>query len=79
MAREYDNTNRGVLFREADKESEKHPDYTGKLNVGGKDFYIAGWVKESKKGTKFLSLQVKPAQQAARQESAAESDDDIPF
>jgi hypothetical protein len=59
---DFDDTNRGVLFRELNKESDKHPDYTGKLNVDGKDYYIAGWIRDSKKGTKFMSLSVKPAQ-----------------
>jgi uncharacterized protein (DUF736 family) len=58
---EYDNTNRGVLFAEAQKESDNHPDYTGKLNVGGKEFYLAGWKKKSKAGKPFLSLSIKPA------------------
>lgn len=54
---QYDNTNKGVLFRNTEKgEGDKKPDYTGKLNVAGKDFRLAGWLKESKTGTKFLSL-----------------------
>jgi len=38
---EYDNTNKGVLFRNNEKgEGDKKPDYTGKLNVNGKDFRL---------------------------------------
>jgi uncharacterized protein (DUF736 family) len=79
---EYDNTNRGVLFKEANKESDNHPDYTGKINAGGKDFYLAGWIKESKKGTKFLSLSVKPADQpqsGQRGSRPSRDDDQTPF
>jgi hypothetical protein len=47
---EYDNTNRGVLFRNENKKSEKHPDYAGSMDVGGVDHYISAWVKESKQG-----------------------------
>jgi uncharacterized protein (DUF736 family) len=71
---EYDNTNRGVLFRNDKKESEKHPDFTGSIDVGGVDHYLSGWIKESKQGKKFFSLSVKakdavakPAIQQARQ------------
>ncbi|NBS68302.1 hypothetical protein EBT31_05225 [bacterium] len=56
---QYDNTNKGVLFRNNEKgEGDKKPDYTGKLNVGGKDYRLAGWLRESKTGTKFLSVAV---------------------
>jgi len=56
---QYDNTNKGVLFRNQEKgEGDKKPDYTGKLNVAGKDFRLAGWLRESKTGTKFLSVSV---------------------
>lgn len=75
---EYDNTDRGVLFRENEKKSEKHPDYTGEINVGGHDFRLAGWIKESKAGNKFLSLAVSEKQEAAGV-GASSADEDIPF
>jgi uncharacterized protein (DUF736 family) len=56
----YDNTNKGVLFKNDKKGNEKAPDYTGKLNVEGKDWSLAAWVKESKTGTKFLSISLSP-------------------
>jgi uncharacterized protein (DUF736 family) len=56
---QYDNTNKGVLFRDTEKaEGTKKPDYTGKLNVNGKDYRLAGWLKEAKNGSKFLSLAI---------------------
>lgn len=55
---DYDNTNRGVLFHESAKESEKHPDYTGSINVDGKELRLAGWEKTGKSGVPFLSLSV---------------------
>lgn len=68
---DYDNTNKGVLFRDKDKpEGSKKPDYTGKLNVAGKDFRIAGWIKESKSGMKFLSISISEPKPAASTEDA---------
>ena len=32
---DYDDTNKGVLFRNERKENEKHPDYNGNINVNG--------------------------------------------
>ena len=83
---EYDNTNRGAIFRNDKKESEKHPDMTGALNVGGTEYYVSAWTKVSKKGSKFLSLSVKakdavaaPAIQKAKEIVEEDFEDDIPF
>lgn len=58
MTKTYDNTNRGVLFKNDKKGNEKAPDYTGTINFGGKEMSLAGWLKESKSGTKFISLSI---------------------
>lgn len=82
---EYDNTNRGTLYRNENKKEENHPDYSGSLNVSGKEFWLSGWVKESKKdGKKFFSLSIKQKAKenphAKKQESTEKfMDDDIPF
>src|SRR5262245_53413861 len=70
---EYDNTNRGALFRNEDKTEENHPDYRGSLNVDGTELWLSAWIKTSKKGTKYMSLSVKPKQAAVgRSKSRAE-------
>jgi hypothetical protein len=61
---QYDNTNRGVLFDNDRKESDNHPDYTGKINVEGKEYWLSAWVKEGSKG-EFFSLSVKPKEAQA--------------
>ena len=38
---EYDNTNRGVLFKNDRKESDSHPDYKGQINVDGTEFWLS--------------------------------------
>jgi uncharacterized protein (DUF736 family) len=58
--REYDNTNRGALFKNDKKESDRHPDYRGSINIDGKEFWLDAWLKTSKAGKKFMSLSVKP-------------------
>lgn len=83
---EYDNTNRGVLFRNDKKETEKHPDFTGSMDVGGVDHYLSAWVKESKQGKKFFSISIKPKNEVAapaikqaKQIVEDDFEDDIPF
>src|ERR1700745_2426745 len=60
---EYDNTTRGALFRNNKKQTDKQPDYTGSLNVGGVDYWLSGWVKVSQNGTKFFSVSVQPKEE----------------
>lgn len=88
---QYDNTNSGVLFKNNKKDSDKHPDYTGKIDVNGKELQIAAWIRDSKNGTKFMSLKVseprdfdqRPAnEQPAPQAPSGDAPinlDDIPF
>lgn len=54
---EYDNTNKGILFEVEDPKSNKHPTYRGTLNVGGEEYWISGWDKDTKKGP-ALSLAI---------------------
>lgn len=56
---QYDNTNRGVLFRNNRKEKDTHSDYNGSINVDGKEFWLNAWLNE-KDGKKYFSLSVKP-------------------
>ena len=62
---EYDNTNRGVLFKNDQNGNPKRPQYRGSLNVGGTDYNISAWIKESRKdGSKFMSLSVEPKKES---------------
>ena len=80
MAKEYDNTNRGVLFKNKEKEEENHPDYTGRLNVSSDEFWLSAWLKTSKAGQKYMSLSIKPAEQKTRRKPDPDDmDDGIPF
>jgi hypothetical protein len=79
---DYDNTNSGALFANADRKTDKHPNALGTLNVEGREYWISAWTKVSKKGEKYQSLSIQPKeeQQAAKpQTDAAPFNDDIPF
>lgn len=77
---EFDNKNRGVLFRDEKRTNEKAPEYTGTINVDGVEKRIAAWIKVSKTGKKFFSINVsdiKPKTQDAPPQQA--EDDSVPF
>ena len=80
---EYDNNNTGVLFRnETATPENKQPYMTGKCEVNGKDMQVAGWMKESKAGKKFLSLKFQEPQAkevVASNDSSTSTTDGVPF
>jgi uncharacterized protein (DUF736 family) len=83
----YDNNNRGVLFKNDKKDSESQPDYKGSINADGFDFWLSAWVKTDKTGKKYMSLSISPkeqpqkavAQNKQQQKTVQEMDSDIPF
>lgn len=84
----YDNTNSGILTKNDKGDNPKRPDYRGSINVDGKEYWISGWIKDGREGTKlagqkYMSLsfepkEVPPAQQQTRAPAPAD-DGDIPF
>jgi hypothetical protein len=55
----------GSLFRNDRKEKPGHPDYQGQLRINGTLYRVSGWIKESQKGTKWMSLALKPDEREA--------------
>jgi uncharacterized protein (DUF736 family) len=84
---QYDNTNRGAIFKNDDKQQDNHPDYKGSLNVNGVDMWVSGWLKTSEKtGNKFMSLSVKPKEDKLVKQASSPKrlnvqfdDSDVPF
>ena len=67
--------NSGSLFKNERKTSDKHPDYTGTWkDADGKEWQLAAWVKEGKKG-KFFSVSASQW----RESSEPKSNSDLPF
>lgn len=60
---QYDNTDRGVLFKNKEKKQDTHADYQGNINVAGQEYWLNAWVKKDKNGNPFMSLSVKLKQQ----------------
>jgi hypothetical protein len=80
---EYDNTNRGSIWKNDDKREDKHPDFKGSLNVNGVEFWVSAWKRKEGSSPKApaLSFSVKPKEEkpAQRPKSGDDMDDSIPF
>ena len=88
MAQEYDNTNRGSIWKNDKKETEKHPDFTGSLNVNGTEFWVSAWKRRTDQSDNAPSLSfsikakddIKPKTATnATTAASADFEDDIPF
>jgi hypothetical protein len=71
----YDNTNTGILFKNDVGDNPKRPAYKGKIDIDGKEYQLAGWLREGKSG-KFISLKV---DDKAAAKSTKDEQDEIPF
>ncbi len=89
---EYDDTNRGSIWKNEKKDKDTHPDFTGSLNVGGVEYWVSAWKRKEGAAAKApaLSFSVKPkdeqqsiSQRAMPKARATEPRDDmndeIPF
>ena len=82
---DFDNEKRGVLFRNNDKQSDRSPDYSGRITVEGVEYQLAGWLTESAKGLKYLSIKARipeemPQSEPVRNSQPEATDDgEIPF
>jgi hypothetical protein len=84
----YDNTNKGTLFKNDKGDNPKRPDYQGKINVNGKEMKLAAWIQTPKNGgDKFIAITVSdliPKSDFTPKNptdflQSAEGEDDIPF
>jgi len=80
--------NSGAMFVNDKKESETHPDRKGSAMIGGVDYWVSGWLNESAKGSKYLSLKFTAKEDAHNQgvkqivnkvQKQEFLEDDIPF
>jgi hypothetical protein len=94
MGQQYDNHNRGVLFKneKGKAKNPKAPDYTGKIEQNGVEYDLAAWIMESgpqsqTPGRKFMSIKIgepiQPKGQPSRDQGYPEPSDpppdDVPF
>ena len=90
----YDNTNSGMMARNENRKTDKHPEFSGSINVEGREYWLSAWVNEGKpggkmEGKKYFSIKLNPKEARAPASGAPARmerpsfndglDDDIPF
>ena len=83
----YDNTNSGIMARNERRDTDKHPEFTGSINVEGTDFWLSAWVNEGKpggklEGKKYFSIKLTRKEGGSAGRPVSDSSfvsDDIPF
>ena len=79
----YDNSNRGELWKNDNQTTEKHPNLKGSAEINGVDYWVSAWT--SKEGCKkpLVSLSFTPNDEKPSVPAVAspydDFDSDIPF
>ena len=66
---DYDNTNRGGIWKNEKKLTDNHPDFTGSLDVEGVEYWVSAWKRKPDANGKApalkFSIQKKEQKQSA--------------
>ena len=82
---EYDNNNRGALWKNDKRTTEKHPQLRGSAEINGVEYWVSAWTSNEggKKPLVSLSFQVKDEMPTAAApvlvSNEVDFDDDLPF
>jgi hypothetical protein len=82
---EYDNNNRGALWKNDKRTTEKHPQLRGSAEINGVEYWVSAWTSNEggKKPLVSLSFQVKDEMPTAAAPvvvtNEVDFDDDLPF
>lgn len=75
----------GALFKNTERNTDRHPEYRGDILIDGTEYWLAGWIKEGKNG-KFFSLKATPKTEKIGKDGVrrnpgpqSEDEDTIPF
>lgn len=68
---QYDNTNKGAIWKNTDKQKDTQPDFKGSLNVDGVEYFLNAWKRKEGASEKSPALNFSVMKK--------ESNNEIPF
>jgi hypothetical protein len=73
---DFDNNNRGSIWKNEKKEKDTHPDFTGSLNVDGVEYWVSAWKRKDGASPKApaLSFSIKPKDDQPRRQEPQRQD-----
>ena len=80
----YDETNRGAIWKNDNKEKETHPDFKGSVNVDGREYWVAAWRRAdgASPSSPALKFSIQPKEDQQQPQSAPVTntqEEDVPF
>lgn len=86
MSKQYDNVNKGAIWKNDNRQSDNHPHFSGSINIDGKDYWLSGWKRkdDAAPSAPLVSFSVRPKDEQrpapVQQAPAKDSfEDDIPW
>ena len=86
---DYDETNRGAIWKNDRKDTDKHPDFKGHLNVNGVEYWVSAWKRDPSGNPKAPALRfsIQPKEgsqknsysQSQAAQAPADFDSELPF
>lgn len=81
----HDDTNKGAIWRNDKKETERQPDFKGQANIDGVEYWVSAWKRGPNDNPKspalrfaFTAKEQKPSAPQP-QSGGVDFEDDIPF
>ncbi len=55
----YDNSNQAAIWKNEDRETDKHPHFKGSAEVGGVEYWVSAWKRDPDGNPKAPALKLK--------------------
>jgi hypothetical protein len=86
---EYNNTNRGQIWKNEDRKSDSHPHFKGSMDIDGVEYWVSAWTRKPDANPKSPALTFSFKKKEDKQDdqihktdpvsAVDEFDDKIPF